>query len=201
MPYSTIFTMTKDYRILGFAEIIQETDDFIRRHFFGFITLGLVAALGRFFQEGGQGEVSTLVYILLEIAVNLSRVLLALFVVGNGSIVKGFERIISVFTLKKADWINLWRTMVDNVLTYRIALIVNFIIWLGVAVIVNIVLHVIFSATPALEWFHSTGILATTASKWPVMLFLKNISIIPFSLIFEILFISWIMGINKTLNQ
>jgi len=45
-----------------------------------------------------------------------------------------------------------------------------------------------------LDWLKSNDLLAVTASQWPVILFLKNVSIIPFTLVFECLLVLFLIG-------
>ncbi|WP_428666701.1 hypothetical protein [Runella sp.] len=178
---------------IGFAEVTQETQRFINRNWLIVGILNLVAAIGRFVQEGGTGRISAEAFLTLEIAVELSRILLVLLVIGNGSVANGFRAVISVFRMKRADWKQVWNNVRTNVAWNKITLSINFIIFMVIGTAANISID-LFTHLFLLEWLKSHDLLVVTASQWPVILFLKNISIIPFTLVFECVLVLILIG-------
>lgn len=178
---------------IGFAEIIQETQRFINKHWLSVGVLNLVAATGRFVQEGGTGKISIETFSLLEIAVELSRVLLVLLVLGNGSVSAGFRRIVSIFRMKKADWKQVWHRLKNNVAWNKIALSINLVIFMIIGTVANISIDLVTHLF-LLNWLKTNDLLAATASQWPVILFLKNLSIIPFTLVFECVLVLFLIS-------
>jgi hypothetical protein len=181
---------------IGFAEIIQETQRFINRYRWQAGGLGLIAAIGRFVQEGGIGPISVELFSLWEVIVELSRVLLLLLTIGHGSVRAGFRSVVSIFRMKKADWKQRWSQLKINVSWNKIALSVNLVIFMIIGTAANVSIDLLVQLG-LLDWLKSVGLLAASASPWPVMLFLKNVSIIPFTLIFEVLLVLWLVGKNK----
>ncbi|MFN8345994.1 MAG: hypothetical protein U0X91_13365 [Spirosomataceae bacterium] len=181
---------------IGFAQLIQETQRFINQHWLKVIGLCLTAAFGRFVQERGMGRISVEWFSVLEILVELSRAVLVLFVVGHGSARAGFRSIAAVFRMKKADWKQRWNQLKVNVSGNKIALSVNLVIFMIIGTVANVSIDLLVQLG-LLDWLKSVGFLAASASSWPVILFLKNVSIIPFTLIFEVVLVLWLVGKNK----
>ena len=193
--------MKNTYTMLGFADLIQKTDTYFKRNFILILILGAMAGLGRFFQEGGYGEISNSMHGILEVVVNGARLLIILHIIGQGYMQAGFRNVTNLFTLTKSEWHRIWDNVKDNFLNNAITILTNFIILIVVAVIFNIALFALFDYTTFLEWLKSTALISPEASKWPVLLFFKNISIIPFTLIFETLFVMWIVERNKLITK
>lgn len=193
--------MKRNDTLLGYADLIQRTDTFIRKNAFWILGLGLIAGIGRFIQEGGIGAVSSSRQIILEIVVNAARLLTVFIVIGKGSLENGIAAIVNVFGLTKAKWVNTWANIKHNFANNYLALLVNFIVFIIIAVIINLALFALLEYTAFLEWLKSYQLLSHTASKWSVLLLLKNVSIIPFTFVFEILIVSWIVEKNKIIEQ
>ena len=193
--------MKNTYTMLGFADLIQKTDTYFKRNFILILILGAMAGLGRFFQEGGYGEISNSMHGILEVVVNGARLLIILHIIGQGYMQAGFRNVTNLFTLTKSEWHRIWDNVKDNFLNNAITILTNFIILIVVAVIFNIALFALFDYTTFLEWLKSTALISPEASKWPVLLFFKNIFIIPFTLIFETLFVMWIVERNKLITK
>lgn len=193
--------MKETYSLLGYAGLIQRTDTSLKKNFLLILSLGLAASIGRFFQEGGMGQVSSSIHSILEVVVNGARLLIILVIIGQGYVLVGFRNFTNIFRFTRTKWHVVWTNVKDNFSNNIPAIIVNFIIYIIIAVIVNITLFSLFEYTPFLEWLKSNLLLSPTASKWPVLLFFKNISIIPFTLVFETLFVMWIVERNKLIKQ
>lgn len=192
--------MKDSFISLGYADLIDRTDNYLKKNFLLITIFGITAGVGRYNQEVGIGELSATTHALLEIIVNLARVLIILVVIGQGHLQAGFNNVINVFRLSTADWQEVWTNVKGNFSSNFLAILVNLILFIVIAVIINITLFALFEYTAFLTWLKSAAFINHAASKWPVVLFLKNISIIPFTLVFETLFVLWIVKRNKLVN-
>lgn len=192
--------MKNTYALLGFSDLIQKTDTYFKRNFILILSLGAVAGLGRFLQEGGYGEITPSMHGILEVVINGARLLMIFLVIGQGYMQAGFNNLTNLFSLTKNDWSHIWATVKSNFANNFLAILTNFIICIIMAIVFNIALFALFEYTTFLDWLKSSELLSPTASKWPVLLFFKNISIIPFTLIFETLFVMWIVERNKLIK-
>lgn len=184
-------------RNLGFAELITETDSFIRHNFFTTIAPGLVAGLCRYIQEGGIGEVSVSTQAFLGMVVFLARAIIVFSVAGDGNIPEGIAAIFNVFSLNASGWKQAGMNLKGNFRFNILALGVNLIIFIIISIGINIGLSFLMEYPPFLTYLREHHILDQSASHWPVLLFLKNISIIPFAFVFEILLIMFLVGAAK----
>lgn len=193
--------MQQTFGLLGYADLIESTDRQLKKNFLLIFILGLTAGIGRFVQEGGIGEISPIAYGIMEIAVNLARLLIIVAIIGQGSLRAGFNNFMNVFRLRNADWHEVWTNVKHNFLNNFLAILVNFITFIVIAVISNIALFALLEYTTFLTWLKTAELISPAATQWPVVLFLKNISIIPFTLVFETLFVLWIVERNKLFEQ
>lgn len=158
---------------------------FYGRNFLPLLGLMLVAALGRAIQMEAAGKISSGGYILLEVAVELSRVLILILVLGEGSIKKGFQRCRRVFTMKKSDRAALWNTIIRNFKLYWPSLLWNAILFGILAFLTNYCIDILANNQQVLSGLKEWHVLAISASANPVVFFLKNLTVIPFTIIFE----------------
>lgn len=184
-------------RNLGFAELVSETDRFIRQNFLTTFVPGLISGLCRFVQEGGAGPVSVSTQATLGIVVFLSRTIIVLSAAGQGNVLEGLNRIFKVFSFSAADWKMTGLNLKSNARFNLIALVVNILLFVMVSIFINVSLAFLTEATPFLAYLRSLGLLAPAAGKWPVILFLKNISVIPFAFVFEIFLVMFLTGAAK----
>lgn len=193
--------MQDTYALLGYSELIEKTDKQLKRNFLLIFILGLIAGESRFWQEGGYGEISSTAHGILEVIVNAARILIIFVIIGRGYVQAGARNFASIFRLTRSEWHEVWENIKYNFLNNFLALLVNFIIYIIIAFVINVVLFTLLEHTTFLEWLKSISLVSPTASKWPILLFLKNISIIPFTLVFETLFVMWIVERNKLIKQ
>lgn len=193
--------MKEIYSSLGYTHLILRTDNYFKRNFLLILILGLVAGTGRFIQEGGSGEISSSTHGILEVVVNGARLFIIFVVIGQGSIQAGFRNFINIFRFNRNRWHIVWANVKANFSNNFPAIFINFIIYIVIAIIINIALFALFEYTSFLVWLKSGSLINVTASKWPVLLFLKNISIIPYTLVFETVFVMWIVERNKLIAQ
>lgn len=170
---------------------------FFKQHF-GVITgLGLIAAFGRVIQLGGFGEITSPTSIILEIVIESARILLFLYVLGLANIKNGLLRIKHFFTHKYNRKSQLTIT-IQNVKKQWLSILLNIIGFLLIAWTLNYLIDLLAYETCLYLTLKKDGLLAETSSEWTILLFFKNLSVIPFTLVFETLFILWLT--NKLSN-
>jgi hypothetical protein len=152
---------------------------FYSRHFLPLLALMLVAAFSRAFQMGAAGEISSAAYILLEISTELSRVLLLIFVLGQGSLKVGLRRCLRLFTMRKEGRKELWQRMGKRFRACWPALLWNLIGFGMLAFGTNYTINWLAHSQQVLLELKSLHLLAPTATSTPVVFFLKNLTVIP----------------------
>ena len=181
---------------IGWVEILQKTLQFISRQALKVALLCLIAAFGRGMQEGGWGSVSSISFWGLEFMVEGARLGLMILVIGKGSLKIGVRKVVAIFRAKKSDWKQRWTQFKKNVWANKIAILVNFALFLMIAALFNFSIYAGIEAG-LLEYLKNNHIIDAMASKWPVVLWLKNVSIIPFTLIFETILILLLTAPSK----
>ena len=154
------------------------------------LVLGLVAAVGRALQIGAAGEISREVHLALEVIVEGARSLLALYVLGLGSMLGGWMVLKRGFRLRSHMRRELreafrarWRGLVVNVLAFG-----------AIAALVNGAIFAIARNWTALEMLKHCGWIAEQAGPWVTILFLKNVTLIPWTLVFMITLGIWLVS-------
>ncbi|MPR33309.1 hypothetical protein [Salmonirosea aquatica] len=183
--------MNHPLRLFEKLDCFHSAVNFFRKHFLIVLGLGLIAALGRVIQLGGFGEISSGVTIILEVVVESARVLLFLYVIGLANVKAGFVRIKKIFT-HKADRRAQWSIALRNLRTQWFTLLLNFIMFSLVAWLLNYLIDQLAYETCLYLTLRENGILNDTSSEWTILLFFKNLSVIPFTLIFEAMFLLFI---------
>lgn len=167
---------------------------FFRKHLGVILGLGLVAAFGRVIQLGVFGEINSTTHVLLEISIEASRILLFLFVLGLASIKEGLLRIKRFFT-QKQNRREGWKNAVQNMKKHWLVIAVNFIGFAAIAWSLNYLIDALAYQTCFFLKLKQDSILTATSSEWTILLFFKNLSVIPFTLVFEVLFILWLTNV------
>ena len=164
---------------------------FMKRHWLVLLTLGLIAALGRVIQLGGFGEVSQGTHTLLEIVVEGSRVAILLFVFGVANVRKGTQHVIRLFTGKIA--LRRYAAQAWSKMKSRwSALAYSFILFGLIAWGLNLLIDQLAYETCLYLTLKREGVLVDTSSEWTILLFFKNLSVIPFTLVFETVVLLWL---------
>ena len=166
---------------------------FIKKHFLVILSLGLVSAFGRVIQLGGFGEIPGWVNIVLEIIVEFSRILLFLFVLGLANVKKGILRILDLF-IKKDMWRANWSVSIEKIKKQWLSVLLNLVAFLIIAAMFNYLIDQLAYQTCLYLSLKENGILVDSSSEWTILLFFKNLSVIPFTLVFETLLVLWIAG-------
>jgi hypothetical protein len=170
---------------------LNTTFYFLRKHFAVVTALGLVAGFGRVIQLGGFGQITSAMHVALEIVIESARVLLFLYVLGFCDISKGILRIKAFFTSKISRRLHL--TAAKNKLKkYWLLIIINFAVFLLIASAINYLIDLVAYETCLYLKLKEDGILSPSSSEWTILLFFKNISVIPFTLVFEAVFLLWL---------
>ncbi len=178
-------------RFSGSLNFLHSTIYFFRKHFLTVLGLGLIAAFGRVIQLGGFGEITALANIILEVIIESTRILLFLFVLGLANVKDGALRVKHVVARKAARKLN-WSVALQNVKKQWLSILVNCIGFMLIAWAFNYLIDLLAYETCLYLTLKKDGILAAASSEWTILLFFKNLSVIPFTLVFEALFILWI---------
>ena len=156
---------------------------------------GLIAAFGRVIQLGGFGEIPRWEHYLLEVVVETSRLMIILFVLGTTNIRRGASYFVRFFT----SWTNMKtysRVAIDRFRKHWLMLTFNFLAFMTIAFGINILIDQLAYETCLLLSLKSSGILAAKSSEWTILLFFKNLTVIPFTLVFETVLLLWLT--NRT---
>jgi hypothetical protein len=175
---------------LSKADLFLVVVSFIRHRWKALLLLGLIASCGRVIQLGAFGNVSTFVFIVLEIIIELSRVLICVYVLGLASIRQGIIRAIRLFS-GKSDFRSSWQAAVQKLKTHWVNILFSFGGYAVIATGLNLMVDHLAYETCLLFTLKENGILAGDSSAWTIILFFKNISVIPFTLAFESILILW----------
>jgi hypothetical protein len=171
---------------------------FFKQHFIVVFGLGLIAAFGRTIQLGAFGSIPSWTNITLEVIVECARIAIFLYVLGLANIKKGVLRIRHLFT----DKANLKQNLVvaiNKVKKHWSAILLNMAMFSLIAWTINYLIDLLAYQTCLYITLKSGGILSESSSEWVILLFFKNISVIPFTLIFNALFALWITNNLKNL--
>jgi len=166
---------------------------FFKEHFLQILGLGLIAGIGRVVQLGAFGPVGKLENIILEVLIEGARLFLIIYIVGLSSTGLGIHRIKRFFThreKRKQFLLSTFTRFKSNWLPTLVS-IVGFSI---IAFSLNVLIDALAYQTCLYITLKSGGILAPTASEWTILLFFKNLSVIPFTLVFQTMFFLWMSG-------
>ena len=173
---------------------------FFKHHFAVIIGLGFIAALGRTIQLGAFGQISPGVKMVLELVIESSRILIFLFVLGIANIKNGLFRI--KLLLADGQFRKQHRaTAVKQLKTQWPSILLNLVAFSVIAFFINYLIDLLAYKTCLYFTLQNRGIIAPTSSEWTIILFFKNISVIPFTLIFCGIFLPWITNRLQTLQS
>ncbi len=178
-------------KVFSTLDWIAHSIGFFRNHLFTVLGLGFLAAIGRATQMGAFGPISTASDVLLEIGVESSRILLFLYVLGLTNVRTGAGSVLRLFSAGAYHHRN-WRVAVQKVKSHWRALLLNLAVFLLIAWSINFLIDYTAYQTCLYTKMKASEIIADGASEWAFILFLKNISIIPFTLVFNALFLHWV---------
>ena len=151
-------------------------------------TLGLIAGIGRVIQLKGFGEISPATNIIMEVIVESARLALFIYILGSASLKMGLARIVGIFK-KSTDRKELMKLVAANFKRKWPVLLLNFAVYLAIASVINLLIDQLAYETCLYLTMQNRGILSTDASEWTIILFFKNLTVIPLTLIFNTLFV------------
>lgn len=164
---------------------------FFKKHFLTIVGLGLIAAFGRVIQLGGFGEIPFWANIVLEGVVETSRLLIFFFVLGTSNIKAGVYQVKRLFT-RRTSLKTYWPIAIRKLKTQWIQVSLSLFGFLSIVVVINFLINSLAYETCLYLTLIREGILVDTTSEWTILLFFKNILVIPFTLVFETILLLWI---------
>ena len=179
------FNLSNKFYLLG------NTLYFFKKHFLVIMGLGLIAAFGRVIQLGGFGQITTWKNILLEVVIESSRILLFLYVLGLANIKNGALRIKHLCSNKDS----LKSSLIIAIQKFRkqwFSVVLNSIGFLIIAWAINYLIDLLAYETCLYLNLKKNGVLAASSSEWTILLFFKNVTVIPLTLIFDSILILWL---------
>jgi hypothetical protein len=179
---------------------LTTTLSFFRKHFTVIITLGLIAGLGRVIQLKGFGPISPTANLVLEIIIESARILLFVYVVGSANIAAGFRRIVRGFAIKSTSRNELSHAL-RHLKTRWKELLLNLIAYLTIAWLLNLFIDHLAYETCLYLTMKQNGVLSETSSEWTIILFFKNLTVIPLTLILNATFLFFITGKLRALGH
>ncbi|HEU4859057.1 MAG TPA: hypothetical protein VFT15_04440 [Chitinophagaceae bacterium] len=181
--------------------LLNNTVYFFKKHFLTIMGLGLIAAFGRVIQLGGFGQITGWMNVILEVVVESARILLFLYVLGLANVKNGLLRIKHILT-HKDDRKTLLTNAIHKLKKQWLSLSLNIIGFLVIASIINYLIDLLAYETCLYLSLKTDGILAESSSEWTVLLFFKNLTVIPLTLIFDTVLLLWLAnklsGFRKT---
>ena len=156
--------------------------------------LMLFAALGRAFQMKAAGPVSPFLYWFLEVLVALARMLTLLAIMGFGSIRRGGCNVIGIFKMKSQDWRQAGAATMKKFSNDWAVFLMSIIVFSCIAFVMNRSITLVAANSKFLHTLKDNHFLAPSASGMPVVFFLKNLTVIPFTMIFDVAIVLWLCG-------
>lgn len=183
--------MNTSLKSLRSLEWLLYTLRFIKDNFLIIFSLGLIAAIGRAIQLRAFGPISPLSHTLLEIIIESARVALVLYVLGLANIKSGLTKIIRVVKDKEARRQN-WRVAILKLRQQWSFILINLVAFLLIAYLFNSLIDHVAYETCLYLTLMARQLISEQSSVWALILFFKNVSVIPFTLVFLALFLLWI---------
>ena len=181
--------------------LLNNTVYFFKKHFLAIIGLGSIAAFGRVIQLGGFGQITGWMNVVLEVVVESARILLFLYVLGLANVKNGVLRVKHLVT-QKEDRKKLFTNAIYKLKKQWLSLLLNIIGFLIIASIINYLIDLLAYETCLYLSLKTDGILAESSSEWTILLFFKNLTVIPLILIFDTVLLLWLAnklsGFRKT---
>ena len=173
------------------ANLLGWTVTFWLKHIGIISLLMLFAAVGRSVQMRAMGEVTSSGYFWLEVMVELARLLTLAAIVGHGHIVRGFLKIGAIFRLRRDEWYEIGRSVRATLRFQWPALVSYLILFSLIALLINKGNGLIADNSAVLDLLKRNGLLHPAATGLPLFFFLKNLTIIPLTLVFDYNLVQW----------
>ena len=189
--------MNLSFNLPGKLSLINNTFYFFQKHFMAVMGLGLIAAFGRVIQLGGFGEISNWMNIVLEVVIESARIFLFLYVLGLANVRSGVLRIKHLLT-DKDNRKKFLTIAIQKLKKQWFSISLNVIAFLVIAWTINFLIELLAYETCLYLTLRKGGILADSSSEWTILLFFKNLTVIPLTLIFDTVLLLWLS--NKLSN-
>ncbi|GAB3513637.1 hypothetical protein GCM10027341_55890 [Spirosoma knui] len=166
---------------------------FFRNHFLVIFGLGFIAAVGRAIQLNAFGPISSELNIGLEIIVESARILLFVYALGLTNIRAGIARLVRFVTNRQRRKQS-WRLSLQTMRKNWLAILVNLCVFSVLAFLMNAFIDHIAYETCLYITLKARQLISAQASEWVLILFFKNLSVIPFTLLFNAVFCLWLVN-------
>jgi hypothetical protein len=130
---------------------------------------------------------------MLEVVVESVRIILFLYVLGLASLQKGtlsIRRLVTDRTRRK----HYFQTSVQTIRKKWLELLVSFLIFMVIAWLINYAIDLLAYQTCLYLKLKQNEIISPTSSEWTIILFFKNISVIPLTLTFYAVSMNWLLN-------
>ena len=161
------------------------SSNIIMQHLLLVLTFIFIPAIGRVVQTNGLGNISTSTYWLLEFPVEGARILFLLLLIGDGKIDKGIELLISMFRMTKDQWKTVPTAIINNLKLHSTELLITTFVFVLVALALNYLIKYAANSEEFLFKLQQFSLLRSFNSQ-SLTLFLKNLTVIPFTILFEV---------------
>ncbi|WP_460674270.1 hypothetical protein [Larkinella ripae] len=156
------------------------------RTYFGPISLWMLfAALGRAVQMKIFGPIPSSLFVSLEILVEAARIITILVIVGHGNWRQGVQNLGVLFRFKKQQWRETGRTARTMLRLHWPVLLGNLLLFSLLAYGFNAINRLIAEHRAVFYGLKDFGFMHQAATSMPLFFFLKNLTVIPFTVIFE----------------
>jgi hypothetical protein len=172
---------------------VARTFQFISRHLPLVGVLCAISAGGRFVQTGWPSLSGAMAQVALEIVVEGARVVLALAAIGGGNPFTGVETIKQVFRTKKSDKSSPAVDVRKRLLFHWKSYAWDFAFYCGIAFALNLIIDVIVDLPAVVALTHTLGAKGSGSAE----LFLKNLSVIPLTIIFQVFFVTRLLNHSR----
>ncbi|GAB3274533.1 hypothetical protein GCM10027347_47480 [Larkinella harenae] len=154
----------------------------------------LWAALGRAIQMRIFGPVPPSFHLALEIVVESARIMTVLVIIGHGNIQQGVRKSASIMQLKKKEWRAVGQAIRTNFRLHWANVFIHLMVFSLLAFGFNRLNDWIANHSAVFYGMKDFGIIHEQATPTPLFFFLKNLTVIPFTLLFEYGLFRWLAG-------
>jgi hypothetical protein len=167
------------------------TLNFIKVNFWVLFGLALIAAVGRSVQLRAFGPITPIGHAFLEIMIEGSRLAVVVYALGLANIKTGISKILLLIRGKTTRQRN-WHMAMIKMRQQWPTIIINLGAFLLIAYIFNFLIdHIVYETCLYISLI-ARKLISDQSSEWVLILFFKNLSVIPFTLVFQTLFVHWI---------
>jgi hypothetical protein len=124
----------------------------------------------------------------MEVIVETARLALFIYILGSASLKMGFARLSRVFKKSQRRSEEMKLAFVNFKRKWPI-LLLNLVVYLLIAWGINVLIDQLAYETCLYLTMQNRGILSSEASEWTIILFFKNLTVIPLTFIFNTLFV------------